>query len=305
MRSKTTSICRALVTLLTVATVACGGIEQQDQLSASSLEQPIMSSPRKCKWEIVWSGYSYYPDADGENCHGRALTAAAAEGIASANVIEGQTYLTCSGFITSYEGPRDMNATCTCGARGMLWYQSQTCLQRPIQCTRPLSFDYNGPWPDTCPSCTDGIKNQDETDVDCGGSCSRCLDHKACQTGGDCISKNCSAGVCVPATCTDGIRNQDESDVDCGGGCAGCAVGDLCSGHDDCGSRFCYAGRCKSASPCDLACVRYTELCPGSFGACVNTCNGLSGLEQFYAIKCVGKATTCAQADVCGLSTTF
>jgi hypothetical protein len=46
-----------------------------------------------------------------------------------------------------------------------------------------------------CPSCTDGLRNQDEEDVDCGGSCQVC------------------------PTCTDGIKNQDELGVDCGGSC--------------------------------------------------------------------------------------
>lgn len=51
----------------------------------------------------------------------------------------------------------------------------------------------------TDPSCTDGIKNQDETDVDCGGVCPAC------------------------PTCTDGVQNGDETGVDCGGArCSTC-----------------------------------------------------------------------------------
>ncbi len=42
-------------------------------------------------------------------------------------------------------------------------------------------------------SCFDGIKNGDETDVDCGGSCNPC------------------------PTCDDGIKNGDETAIDCGG----------------------------------------------------------------------------------------
>lgn len=44
------------------------------------------------------------------------------------------------------------------------------------------------------PTCSDGIQNQGETGIDCGGPCS---------------------AVCP--TCTDGIQNQDETGVDCGG----------------------------------------------------------------------------------------
>jgi hypothetical protein len=52
----------------------------------------------------------------------------------------------------------------------------------------------------TCGTCSDGIKDRDETGIDCGGQC----------------------GVC--ATCYDGIKNQDETDVDCGGTCAVCQI---------------------------------------------------------------------------------
>ncbi|NNF34899.1 MAG: T9SS type A sorting domain-containing protein [Saprospiraceae bacterium] len=49
------------------------------------------------------------------------------------------------------------------------------------------------------PTCDDGIQNQDETGVDCGGVCPAC------------------------PTCTDGIQNGDEEGIDCGGSdCAPC-----------------------------------------------------------------------------------
>jgi len=51
------------------------------------------------------------------------------------------------------------------------------------------------------PTCSDGIQNQDETNIDCGGSCSACI---------------------PDATCTDGIQNQNEAGIDCGGICQAC-----------------------------------------------------------------------------------
>lgn len=46
-------------------------------------------------------------------------------------------------------------------------------------------------------SCSDGIKNQDESDVDCGGVCGRtCRTGKRCVTSADCISSVCGSGVC-------------------------------------------------------------------------------------------------------------
>jgi hypothetical protein len=44
-------------------------------------------------------------------------------------------------------------------------------------------------------TCSDGIQNQGETGIDCGGPCAAC------------------------ATCTDGIQNHGETGVDCGGPC--------------------------------------------------------------------------------------
>jgi len=47
------------------------------------------------------------------------------------------------------------------------------------------------------PSCYDGIKNQGEEDIDCGGPC-------------------------LPCHCFDGIQNFNETGVDCGGECPKC-----------------------------------------------------------------------------------
>lgn len=69
-------------------------------------------------------------------------------------------------------------------------------------------------------SCADGIQNQGEEGVDCGGPCLR-----------DC------------ASCYDDIQNQGEEGVDCGGPCSSCAYcgdgncdddEDSCSCKDDC-----------------------------------------------------------------------
>jgi hypothetical protein len=56
-------------------------------------------------------------------------------------------------------------------------------------------------------SCTDGIKNQDETDVDCGGlTCPPCAEGLHCVKNSDCLKAKCTAGICnatVAATTTD------------------------------------------------------------------------------------------------------
>ncbi len=75
---------------------------------------------------------------------------------------------------------------------------------------------------DELPSCSDGIQNGAETDVDCGGSCPECPSctdgiQNGTETGIDC------GGSCPECpSCTDGIQNGTETGVDCGGSCPEC-----------------------------------------------------------------------------------
>ena len=72
-------------------------------------------------------------------------------------------------------------------------------------------------------TCSDGLLNQDETDIDCGGTCSAtCQPGDHCVDADDCESLVCTANVCAAPTCSDGIKNQDEVGVDCGGVCSAC-----------------------------------------------------------------------------------
>jgi len=90
-----------------------------------------------------------------------------------------------------------------------------------IQNQGEAGVDCGGPC-SPCASCNDGIQNQGETGVDCGGPCSPCT---SCNDG---IQNQGEAGVdcggpCAPcATCNDGIQNQGETGVDCGGPCSPC-----------------------------------------------------------------------------------
>src|SRR5262249_22971244 len=46
-------------------------------------------------------------------------------------------------------------------------------------------------------TCSDGIKDGDETDTDCGGkTCPGCAVMKTCKVGGDCASGVCQGGTC-------------------------------------------------------------------------------------------------------------
>ena len=98
------------------------------------------------------------------------------------------------------------------------------------------------------PTCTDGVKNGGESDVDCGGAvCDRCADDKGCSNGGDCESKVCTGGTCIAPSCTDSVENGGETDQDCGGGsCPGCGVDKGCVVDGDCAGGSCVGGVCAA-----------------------------------------------------------
>lgn len=102
------------------------------------------------------------------------------------------------------------------------------------------------------PTCTDGRKNGDESDVDCGGSCAAgagatCATGKGCASGPDCKSGLCEGNLCAPPLCSNGRLDPGETDVDCGQACTPCANGKKCEGAADCASLSCDAGLCGIA----------------------------------------------------------
>jgi len=101
------------------------------------------------------------------------------------------------------------------------------------------------PEPDA-PTCTDGVRNGTESDVDCGGECGSCDVGEGCLTGADCAEGVCDGGACLAAACDDGVWNGIETDIDCGGGeCSPCGAGDTCAGPEDCVSGVCEGETCQ------------------------------------------------------------
>jgi len=88
-------------------------------------------------------------------------------------------------------------------------------------------------------SCDDGVRNGDESDIDCGGACEACDDDRACASDGDCASGVCSDEACAIPSCDDETRNGAETDVDCGGGCGECSHGAGCESDEDCATGHC------------------------------------------------------------------
>jgi hypothetical protein len=103
------------------------------------------------------------------------------------------------------------------------------------------------PWDGATESCSDGIVNQDESDVDCGGVCgATCTPGQNCNDDSHCTSNDCD-GTCQPfPTCVDATQNGEETDVDCGGTeCDPCDDGEMCLVDADCTS-----GACNSEGIC-------------------------------------------------------
>lgn len=101
------------------------------------------------------------------------------------------------------------------------------------------------------PSCTDRLRNGDESDIDCGGACPKCGVGRMCRGPSDCGTAVCRNNVCVDASCTDGVANGSETDVDCGGACPACAAGKMCRADLDCADGMCRMGACMAPSCTD------------------------------------------------------
>jgi hypothetical protein len=176
-------------------------------------------------------------------------------------------------------------------------------------------------------SCADKVKNGDETDLDCGGSCGPCGNGKACSMAVDCSSGVCSSNVCQAPTCSDGVKNGAEGDVDCGAACPtkcgpnlGCktnsdCVGGQCSGSTclatctdgtlnngesdiDCGGPMCSG--CDTGEACQAPTDCASKVCMGN--ACeAPTCTDTVANGDETDIDCGGSCPDgCMDGQACG-----
>jgi plastocyanin len=102
-------------------------------------------------------------------------------------------------------------------------------------------------------TCSDMIKDGNETDIDCGGpTCNPCIDGKACGVNGDCTSQICANNICqMASTCANMIKDGTETDVDCGGPtCNACTDGKACGVNGDCTSQVCTNNICQTPTSC-------------------------------------------------------
>ncbi len=102
-------------------------------------------------------------------------------------------------------------------------------------------------------TCSDGVKNGAETDVDCGGPCASCALGDACALATDCASSFCVDGACVE-----------------------CLAATDCPGADtDCGARSCTGNVCGVSFA-----ARGTPLAAQTVRDCLRAvCDGSGGSE--------------------------
>jgi hypothetical protein len=157
-------------------------------------------------------------------------------------------------------------------------------------------------------SCRDGVRNELETDTDCGGPvCAACPPCRNGMLDGEETGVDCG-GDCAPCpSCDDELQNGSESDVDCGGTCAKrCETDQRCREGADCASLVCNMN-CQPSSCNDL--LRNGKEtgrdCGGGCPGCPNgsACNVASDCESMRCQDQVCVSAGCTDQTENGLET--
>lgn len=137
----------------------------------------------------------------------------------------------------------------------------------------------------TCvPSCSNGIQDGNETDIDCGGSCSPCGLGGGCAADNDCVTTTlCSGGQCVCApgrsdcngnpgdACEVNTQFDDTNCGACGNVCTLPNAVEICN-MAQCLVAFCDAGYADCNAVTADGCEANTQFDDNNCGACGNVC---------------------------------
>ncbi len=145
------------------------------------------------------------------------------------------------------------------------------------------------------PSCNDGLVNQDETDVDCGGaSCVSCTLGLHCLIDFDCLSTWCSGEVCTQPDCLADADcdafDEPCKDATCDIDAKSCVVEPLADGLACEDANLCTSGQHCAAGACVGGTVTDCSDLDSSCG--VGKCDAKTG-------ECVGEAFLNTEGEVC------
>lgn len=132
--------------------------------------------------------------------------------------------------------------------------------------------------------CLNGVKDGDESDVDCGGAtCRRCEDGQACEDAADCVNLSCPAGLCgddAPAA-GGSVGTRCHTDGDC-------ALGLECYssfwGERPICTKTCDDSQCPTGSECVAEVPSYLDDLVGPY--CLRPCELTADCEDGFASEC-------------------
>jgi len=224
--------------------IDCGGPCPACPTACSNTEVVISITfdnyPEETSWAItnesgqtVAAGGTYANQPDGGNliikeclvdgCYDFIISDAYSDGICC-NYGNGSYIVSTNGNSLAFGGSFDASET----SNFCLGSVTATC-NDGIQNQGETGVDCGGPC-SACATCNDGLQNQGETGVDCGGPCNACTTcNDGIQNQGE-TDVDCGGPCNACATCDDGIQNQNETGIDCGGDCAPCIA--ACTGTE-------------------------------------------------------------------------
>jgi len=92
---------------------------------------------------------------------------------------------------------RFLRCVCAVAASVVVWSCAHSVPEDGVAETDQTSvYPSRDAAPEASSLCTDGIKNGQETDIDCGGTCPRCTGGRTCAADTDCLVGGCSLGKC-------------------------------------------------------------------------------------------------------------